>query len=1055
VDSSASSDLVFRRGAFLAHRPGETKVEVRHRSRCPAIVLAIWVLASAASACAAVPTSDEIKGLIRSGQYVQAEKLARALVADEQRLHGPESLERARAIDLLVTSVRLTGKGGTSEADSLCKLAIGLKEKALGSDDPETANSVSILGVLFLERGDYSVARRHLERALEIRKLALGPAHPDVARSLRYLAVLESAEGNSGSAISLAEQSLAILRAKLSPDDPELADALDALAGFLYNRGDYADAGPLYEQALAIYLRAFGQNHPKVATIHHNLGAVCSELEENEDSRRNLTQALAIRRRLLGSNHPLVASTLTSLATTLEKLGDISGARIRYEEALHIERRAYGGRTNDFAWTLMRLGRIDARLGNYARAKRRLNEALEIQREAIGPENPDIAWTLPALAVVEEAEGDTSSARKSYLQAAAIVERRYGPAHPDLIHVLNDYAAFLARWGDSTAALDVALRSAAARNAQLRSVSRGLAERQALAYTRFGSRGLSLALALAGKSTTEDGARRAWDILIRSRTLVLDEMAMRQELAASASADAGLAPAAHAVEAARRRYANLLVRGPAGNEGQSFSDLLDRAREEVERAERGLAARSKAFQAGEARGRSGWSEISAGIPSDAALVAFALSDSGGLRSYVALVARAGEPPRVIPLGGTDQIDALINRWAETIVSAPSADAGPEARRSETSCRKAGLALRRRIWDPVGAVVGHPARVLIVPDGALYRVSFAALPDGNSNYLVDTGPLFHTITSERDLVPAPGRQPLGKGLLALGGPAFDGSEEGGPRVDEARTRGAELVSESPSENLENIPRGPEPDCPDFRQARFEPLPESAQEVQDLGSAWEDSASALVLTGAAATEAAFKRSAPGKRVLHLATHGFFIDASHCALVRGRRLIGGVSMKHETPIVVGPSGARASHGNPLLLSGLALSGANRRSEAGPNDEDGILTAQEVASLDLGSVDWAVLSACDTGVGSVQAGEGVLGLRRAFQIAGARTVIMSLWSVDDRATRRWMGALYEGKYRRGLSTAEAVREASRSVLREQRAQKRSTHPFFWAGFVAAGDWR
>ena len=141
-------------------------------------------------------------------------------------------------------------------------------------------------------------------------------------------------------------------------------------------------------------------------------------------------------------------------------------------------------------------------------------------------------------------------------------------------------------------------------------------------------------------------------------------------------------------------------------------------------------------------------------------------------------------------------------------------------------------------------------------------------------------------------------------------------------------------------------------------------------------------------------------------------------------------------------------------LLLSGLALAGANLRATTKPNEEDGILTAQEVASLDLSSVEWVVLSACDTGLGRMQAGEGVLGLRRAFQIAGAATVIMSLWEVEDRAARQWMNALYAARLKGHAGTADAVRQAGLTVLRERRAQARSTHPYYWAAFVAAGDW-
>jgi CHAT domain-containing protein len=83
------------------------------------------------------------------------------------------------------------------------------------------------------------------------------------------------------------------------------------------------------------------------------------------------------------------------------------------------------------------------------------------------------------------------------------------------------------------------------------------------------------------------------------------------------------------------------------------------------------------------------------------------------------------------------------------------------------------------------------------------------------------------------------------------------------------------------------------------------------------------------------------------------------------------------------------------------------------------------------------------------------MFGLRRAFQVAGARTVVMSLWQVEDRSARVWMRALYEGRLVQGLDTADAVREASLSVLRDRRARQQSTHPFYWAGFVAGGDWR
>ena len=240
--------------------------------------------------------------------------------------------------------------------------------------------------------------------------------------------------------------------------------------------------------------------------------------------------------------------------------------------------------------------------------------------------------------------------------------------------------------------------------------------------------------------------------------------------------------------------------------------------------------------------------------------------------------------------------------------------------------------------------------------------------------------------------------------------------------------------------------------------FAALPASRREAEEVGSLWRALAEAEarpdadVLTGRHADEGTFKTSSPGHLVLHVATHGFFLGSDCAAGTTAGR--GVVAISASASRTQATARARPIE-NPLLLSGLALARANLRDLARPDDEDGILTAEEVAALDLDGVEWAVLSACDSGLGQIRGGEGVFGLRRAFKIAGARTVIMSLWPVEDRATRVWMRALYSARLQARRSTADAMRDASLTVLADRRTRKLSTHPFFWAGFVAAGDWR
>jgi CHAT domain-containing protein len=315
-------------------------------------------------------------------------------------------------------------------------------------------------------------------------------------------------------------------------------------------------------------------------------------------------------------------------------------------------------------------------------------------------------------------------------------------------------------------------------------------------------------------------------------------------------------------------------------------------------------------------------------------------------------------------------------------------------------------------------------------------------------------LVHYLSTERDLVPAQSQH--GEGILVMGNPAFD---QAGKLTVASNQQSAAPGTASDTASLL---RGTRSACGTFQTLHFSPLPASQQEAEDIAALWKQSSAgagaeimrgpdakpgngeSLQMTGADASPAAFTQYAPGKRVLHVATHGFFLEGS-CESAVQRRL--DPSRRDE---IVLPATAE----NPLLLSGLAFAGANRRSSAMADETDGILTAEEIAGINLEGVDWAVLSACDTGVGEIKVGEGVFGLRRAFQVAGAKTVIMSLWPVEDKTTEQWMGTLYREHFLNGKNTGESVRTASLEILRQRRAKHQSTHPFYWGAFIAAGDW-
>ncbi|HJQ97206.1 MAG TPA: CHAT domain-containing protein, partial [Candidatus Polarisedimenticolaceae bacterium] len=546
-----------------------------------------------------------------------------------------------------------------------------------------------------------------------------------------------------------------------------------------------------------------------------------------------------------------------------------------------------------------------------------------------------------------------------------------------------------------------------------RTIGRFLPENEALSVvsTRW-THGLDLAIGHAISGGDAEVRRRTWDALVRSRALALDTLASRHAVEVRTT-DPEVERLAADVESARARLASVTVRDRE-QDPRARRIAIDEALGEKQRAERAFAARSAALAQQRERSSVGLERVMASLPPSSALVAYITSwDSD---AYVAFVVRSGESaPAVVRLGAAEEIDRLVGEWRRLLTKAPE-EVGAEAR-----ARAAGERLRHRIWDPLRAHVAHARRVFVVPDGSLNAVSFSALPSGPDRYLVEDGPILHYLSAERDLVPL--EEPRrGEGLLVVGGPNYDDTspEPVAPVVASGRTY-----------------RGSRSSCESFQRMRFAPLPESDKEARRLVEIWSAArqAPAQRLGGEAASEAAFKRLAPGRRVLHLATHAFLLGGA-CG-----------SPNDTTPWIAGE--------DPLLLSGLALAGANHRDTAGPNDEDGILTAEEIAALDLSGVEWAVLSACDTASGDFRMGEGVLGLQRAFRIAGARTLVMSLWPVDDRETRHFMEELYERRLRRGLDTAQAVRGAMLSVLADRRLKGLDTHPFHWAGFLASGDWR
>jgi CHAT domain-containing protein/tetratricopeptide (TPR) repeat protein len=992
------------------------------------------------------------EALAQVGRRDEAAIIASRAVAVVDRREPSAVLARAltsRGIVALWQGQYPTARGALERAVSI--------RQALGEQHPDTARALSMLGRVLLLQGRLSESRKTLERALDLAEHTLRSGHPLRATYFRDMALVLQELGDLAEARSLKERAVAITAAAVPHDSPELAVQLNDLADTMRLQGEYTAALPIFERALAIFEQQLGPEHSYTTTAVYNLSLVHARLGDRARAVPLHQRAIASWQKSYGRDHAVIASTMWEFAQILAEQSFDRDAVPIFERSLAMQRRIFGERHQAVAQSLSSLAFSLAHLGQTQRARTLSEQALRIWRDLGDNTSPGFATSLLLHGRVLARRSDDEGAIQAFREAKTVRLALLGPSHPGVAEVDVALAESLARAGHPEEALSLGLDGEQLGRSHLSLLLRSLPERQALTYAATRPKGLDVVLSVV----TPERSEAALDTLVRGRSLVFDEIASRRQTDLIPGTD--LADARAKLNSARQRLANLTIRGPSDANVAQYAAMLRDAQFERDEAERALSARSAAFRQELRREDVSLDQIRRSLAPGSALVSFArynrlLPKSDGaapaagnpmpVPSYMAFVLTANSAaPELVPLGSVQQIDLLITTWRRRLIEEITEP--PEQNAGVPSSRALGATLRRRIWEPLAPHLSAAGRVFVVPDGALNLVPLAALPTTPGRYLVDDGPTFHYVSAERDLLTTRPATEVGKGLLAIGNPAFS----------DASSFSKPAKAAGPSQSISRIAlRGASP-CTAVQGMRFDSIPGAGREATSVSRLWmgldssQSTDADLTLLGAGATERAFKQLGPGRRVLHIATHGFFLGPDCEPIANGTRAVGGL-VPTMPPVKALSRPSTPQPENPLLLSGLALAGANRRMAAGPEDEDGILTAEEVAGLNLDGVEWAVLSACDTGLGTVAAGEGVFGLRRAFQVAGARTVIMSLWSVSDRATQEWMEALYRARLGQQLDTADAVRQASLEMLRSRRARHSSTSPFYWAAFVAAGDW-
>jgi len=973
--------------------------------------------------------------------------LSRALAIYEKAL-GPEDPKVATCLNNLARM--LLDQLDYAGAQPLAERALAIRENVLGPEHPDVANSLSNLAQLRKAQGDLAGARPLYERALAIREKALGPGHPLLVSSLNNLAVVLLDQGDPAGARPLVERALAISEKTWGPEHPGVATCLTNLAGVLMAQGDYAGARPLYERALAILEHALGPEHPDVAQNLSILGALLREQGDLAGARPLFERALAISEKALGPEHPDVARSLGYLAGLLMAQGDRAGARPLFERALAIWEKVLPPEHPGVASSLNNLAGLLRAQGDDAGARALLQRALAIREKALGPEHPEVAISLNNLATLLLDEGDHADARPLLERALAIWERALGSEHPWVTNGLNSLALVKLDLGDVAAAVGLARRAAAGQATGLAAFLSGSTESDSMRYVAATNWHIEM---LQSPDVVSQDPLFSYESLLAWKGQVLRAARTSRAVLRQAIGPEGrdLADRLHRLSSELSRSASGIGRGDAPGDAVSVQALS----QEYQRVQRELAPRVAGLLP-EARG---WDELRQALPPQAALVdlfvhrcytparrdgdTFVEKSTWTEPRVSAWITRGDAvTPVHVDLGPVAGLEALLHA---TLQAATSARGEPLAKWPEP-----GPELRRLLWDPLAPELEGIDMVIVSPDGLLATLPFEVLRGDDDRYLVEAR-AFVYLTDPTDIVRRSSRAAVApRALLAVGGVDYEHGEHKAPAPEPAP--GAASAPTAAAAESPPLPRG-------GWTAAWSPLPATATEVSRVVAVHRAAfveAHDTVLTGAAATEEALKMALPDFGVLHLATHGYFnpeglpsLEAAAQAEVDRPRDADGLPVESFAEVA-----ARLQGYSPGLLSGLVCSGANANPQ--PPRDDGYLTAEEVGWLDLGGVDLVVLSACDTGLGRPQSGEGLLGLRRAFLAAGARTVISSLWAVPDQETVELMDLLYRNLWERKLSGHEALRAAQLEMIRRNRERfDGDARPATWGAFVLDGDWR
>jgi CHAT domain-containing protein/tetratricopeptide (TPR) repeat protein len=979
---------------------------------------------------------DAYEALHRDARYDEALAAAQEALEIQTTCLGMDHQEVGASMSRV--GFAMQNRGDLEAAGPVYEQALSIQRAALGESHPDIAQTLDWMGVMYLRQNKYEESNQALNESLEmyrqftdasegLAKTLSDRAHlltsrgehkaaeagylvtikmwrkigeddsPGYATALDNLGVVYATQARYSEADQLCRVALAIRREKLHRDHPDVAVSLNNLGGLKFMQGDYAAAAPLFREALAIKRRTLPAGHQSVILGMINLGGILYKQGELEEAIALLEEALETSRNNLPPNHRYRGLALNNLGNVTFENGDYAWAESLQMEALSIYRSAVTEKHESVATVLNNIARTKIERGDYLGAEAYFRDALDIYEHQFGDYHTSAANSLINLSAMLVRQGRYTEAASELRRALSICDTLLLGSSPNAVTAMSLLGSVYIRRGEVDDAIGVLETACDAFEVARRRVSVGGLGRASYTASESPYRRLAVAYLARGdndsawEAVEKDNGRSLLDLLEIRSTRRLTE----EEMAEEKRLDRELGNLEGAYIALVRDSTE------AGSvKADSIRTVLLETHSRWSRYQKQLADK---YPIAEGQAYS-LKKIQSILDEDCAIVGWL--DAEGSH-FVYVVPHEGaviweELPAVA-------IDSLAQLYATSLKVGPDGGGDP---------RSLGQDVYAARLQPVEQHLKKVKRIFVVPTGPMLGVPVEALPIDREHYLVDTWDVGYapsaTILTWLQQKPKPKGEPS---LFALGDPPF--SEE--QALEMAGTMGGESVAVGASASER---RGRSDDREVI--ASLNRLSGSRKEATDIAALFETSE---VLLGEDASEANLVAGATeGRyeqfRCIHFATHALIDD-------------------------------RRPERSCLVLSQVGLPDPLETVIAGGRIVDGRLIMDEVLREWRLDADLVTLSACETALGRELRGEGYIGFAHAFFHAGTRSVVVSLWKVDDRATRRLMVRFYENMIERDMTRSAALRDAKR-WLRDHEGRggvRPFSHPAFWSGFILLGD--